>query len=98
MDPVFCLKRSHSLGLSLCIFCQERKTPTDDVREAGEQGLNTAQDATRSRKKLNDVKNREIVDLLENVLCRKDVHLIWHRNCYSQYTDKGKIQRLQLAS
>jgi len=39
---------------------------------------------------------REVVDHSESIMDSKDVGLIvWHTNCYSLFTDKGKIQRLK---
>jgi hypothetical protein len=97
MEPVISLKRLLSVDTHLCIFCQRTKRQ-DGVREAGEEGLVTVREATATRKKLRDVKNRDTVDRLDSVLTSKEeVSLVWHRNCYSQYTDKGKIQRLQAA-
>jgi len=39
---------------------------------------------------------REVVDHSESIMDSKDVGLIvWYTNCYSLFTDKGKIQRLK---
>lgn len=43
-----------------------------------------------------DVANREVIDRLKDLLRRNDdTCIVWHGNCYAQYTSKGKIQHLQ---
>ena len=94
MEPVLHLKRrSSSTSLNLCVICQK---DDKDVRQAGKQGLLTLKDAVTARSKLRDVSNRDIIHRLEVVLHSADAEsVVWHRNCYAQFTDKGKIQRLQ---
>jgi len=93
MDPVVTLKRALEVDLKLCIFCQK---PKDDVREATSYSKNVVYEATTKRRKYRDVANREVIDLLEDLLLRNDhTCIVWHGNCYAQYTSKEKIQRLQ---
>lgn len=43
-----------------------------------------------------DVENREVIDRLKDLLGRNDDNcIVWHGNCYAQYTSKEKIQHLQ---
>ena len=96
MDPVVTLKRALEVDLKLCIFCQKRNKPKDDVREATNYSKNVVSEATTKRRKYRDVANREVIDRLEDLLRRNDdTCIVWHSNCYAQYTSKEKIQRLQ---
>ena len=96
MDPVVTLKRALEVDLKLCIFCQKRNEPKDDVREATNYSKNVVSEATTKRRKYRDVANREVIDRLEDLIGRNDdTCIVWHGNCYAQYTSKEKIQRLQ---
>ena len=95
MDNVT-LKRAFEVDLKLCIFCQKGNKPKDDVREATSYSKNVVSEATTKRRKYRDVANREVMDRLEDLLGRNDdTCIVWHGNCYAQYTSKEKIQRLQ---
>ena len=66
------------------------------MRQAGKQGLVTLRDAVTTRSKLRDIRNRDVINRLEVVLQSTDAEsIMWHRNCYAQFTDKGKLQWLQ---
>ena len=96
MDPVVTLKRALEVDLRLCIFCQKRNKPKDDVRAATSYSKNVVYEATSKRRKYRDLANREVIDRLEDLLGRNDnVSIVWHGNCYAQYTSKEKILRLQ---
>ena len=96
MDTVLTLKRPLEVNLRLCIFCQKRSKSKDDLREATDYSKNVVHEATTKRKKLRDGANREVIDRLEDLFeSNKDVSIVWHGNCYAQYTSKEKIQRLQ---
>ena len=96
MDPVVTLKRALEVDLKLCIFCQKRNEPKDDVREATNYSKNVVSETTTKRGKYRDIANREFIDHLEDLLKRNDdTCIVWHSNCYAQYTSKEKIQRLQ---
>lgn len=93
MDPVISLKRPLAVELTLCIFCQKGDA---ELRSASTQGIATIGKATESRKKLRDSKNRTVIDRLDQVLRSECTSiLVWHKNCYSQFTDKNKILRLE---
>ncbi len=90
------LKRALEVFLKLCIFCQKRNKPKDDVREATSYSRNVVYEATSKRRKYRGVANREAIDRLDDLLGRNDdVSIVWHSNCYAQYTSKEKILRLQ---
>ena len=90
------LKRALEVDLKLCIFCQKRNKPKDDVREATSYSENVVYEATTKRRKHRDVANREVIDRLEDLLGRNDdTCIVWHGSCYAQHTSKEKIQRLQ---
>ena len=91
MEPIVSLKRSTNVVLSMCIICQERKD--DKIINGGQQGFQRLQDCATQRHKLKDVKNRSIIDRVHSNSSSKEP-LVWHKSCYSWFTDKGKIARL----
>ena len=96
MVPVVTLKRALEADLKLCIFCQKRNKPKDNVREATSHSKNVVYEATTKRRKYRDVANRVVIDRLEDLLGRNEnLCIVWHANCYVQFTSKEKIQRLQ---
>ena len=89
------LSSMSSIDHKLCIFCQDQK-PNDSLRKATEQGLTSVKNTTCIRKKFRDAKNKDLVDRLEMILETDDAErLVWHKACFSIYTDKGKLKRLQ---
>jgi hypothetical protein len=94
MDPIVNLKRAQSVDFNVCIFCQRSD---EGLRSASSQGLETLKKASESRKKVRDTKSRIIIDRLDDVVSSNSTSLLlWHKNCYSQFTDKNKIHRLEL--
>ena len=49
------------------------------------------------RSKLGDVDNREAINQLQNIIESTDetISIVWHRECYSVFTSKQKIDCLQ---
>ena len=47
------------------------------------------------RTKCRDVENRDTISRLEEIIGNTDVSIVWHAKCYSLFTSKDKIQRLQ---
>ena len=97
MTPVVTLKRALEVDLKLCIFCQKCNKPEDDVREATSCNRNVAivSKATTKPRKYREEANREVIERLEDLLGRNDdTCIVWHGNCYAQYTSKDKIHRL----
>ena len=73
------LKRALEVDLKLCIFCQKRNEPKDDVREATNYSKNVVSEATTKRRKYRDVANREVIDRLEDLLGKNDdTCIVWH--------------------
>ena len=66
------LKRASEVDMKLCIFCQKRNKPKDDVREATSYSKNFVYKATTKRRKYRDVANREVIDRLVDLLGRSD--------------------------
>jgi len=80
---------------SLCIFCQTHQANVP-LSQATDHGLAIVRNAADSRKKLRDTKNIDMIDRLENVFgSDMPKTLVWHRNCYGQFTYKNKIEHLQ---
>ncbi|CAB3989703.1 Hypothetical predicted protein [Paramuricea clavata] len=89
MDPVLTLKRSSKNDANACNFCQ---TSLKD------EHLGAATDHSRSvilRSKFRDGGNSETISRLEEVINCIDTSIVWHVKCYSLFTSKDKIQRLE---
>jgi hypothetical protein len=96
MDPAFTLKRTLGVDLKLCIFCQKHNKSNEVLKESTEYSRNVVHDAMIKRQKLKDIANREVSDRLNNLLAtNQEDSIVWHRNCYAQFTSKEKIQRLE---
>ena len=96
MNPVVTLKRTLEVDLKLCTYCQKRNKPKDNVREAKNHNKIVVYESTTKRRKYRDVADREVIDRLEDLLGRNgNLCIVWHVNCYAQFTSKEKIQRLQ---
>lgn len=94
MDPVLTLKRSSQVDLKACIFCQTH-LKDDNLRAASDYSRTAVRDAMNMRTKFRDVGNRETISKLEEVINGADALIVWHVKCYSLFTSKDKIQRLQ---
>ncbi|KAJ8890063.1 hypothetical protein PR048_009570 [Dryococelus australis] len=96
MEPVVSLKRASPVDYSLCRFCQSHKNKIP-ISTASDHGLSIVKAAACARRKLRDSKNIQAIDHLENVLnFGSPVSLVWHKLCYAHFTDKSKIERLQV--
>ena len=68
----------------------------DILFSATEQGLRSLKELSDGRRKLRDTANTETIDRILNATDRNQAEEIhWHKSCYAQYTDKGKISRLR---
>ena len=95
MEEVLNLKRQLSIDFSLCIFCQNSKT-RGDVFDASVQGFETLRQANRLRRNMHDSKNIDIIDRLDNLFASDQTEqVLWHKSCYSTFTDKNKLERLR---
>ena len=95
MEPAYPQKTSSptAIDFDYCILCQE--TGTGELMVPGEKGISKLKQAMMRRKKLRDSKNRDAIERLETIMDPShETSLRWHRMCYSQFTQKNKIQRL----
>ena len=95
MDPKVVLKRSSSRSIKskLCIICE--CLSKEHLSAATTTGLISLQEATCSRRKLRDLKNRETMDRVDNILSSdKNTAISYHKSCFSTYTSKERISRL----
>ena len=68
----------------------------DNVREATSYSRNVVSEATSKQRKYQDIANGEVIDCLGDLLGRNDdACIVWHGNCYAQFTSKEKIQHVQ---
>ena len=65
-------KENFEVDLKLCIFCQKRNEPKDDVREATCYSKNFVYEATTKQRKYGDVANRAVIDRLVDLLGTND--------------------------
>ena len=94
MEPLTSLKRCSMVDFTSCIICQSDKS--GDLRAATEHSLAIIKDITDVRKKLRDIKYRDVIERLDEIIqSDTSVQMFWHRGCYAQYTDKGKLERLR---
>ena len=93
MDSISSLKRLSNDSLSMCIICQEHKK-SEKLVKGGTQGVQRIEECANQRHKLKDLRNREIIDRVINVSALQELPT-WHRSCYSWFTDKSKIARLE---
>ena len=95
MEPVVTLKRKEQdVSFDLCIFCQESSRTKDTVFHQTEKGITTIKEATELRRKLRHCEFRSAVDRLTSIFLEtsdKAPELKWHRQCYSGYTHKRRI-------
>ena len=90
-------KRVHlesSEDLDLCIICQT----TGDLHEGTEKGLEKIKEFASMRHSLGDTKYQHAIDRIDRVIelaMAGSLTLLWHRKCYSYFTHKGKVERLQ---
>ena len=94
MDPVLTLKRSSQIDVNACIFCQT-SLKDEYLRAASDHSRTAVRDAMNLRSKFRDVGNRETISRLEEVINSTDTSIVWHIKCYSLFTSKDKIQRLE---
>lgn len=93
MDPILDLKRAREDDFEKCIICQDDKH--EKLLNASEQGLTTLKESASMRHKLRerDVKYRLTIERIATM--RDDIALVWHKSCYSSFTSKSKISRLE---
>ena len=97
MEERASLKRSAPIpSLSECIIYQGSKK--DILFSATEQGLRSLKKSSEERRKLRDTANTETIDRILNATDSNQAEEFhWHKSCYAQHTDKGKISRLRKA-
>ena len=82
------------MALNACIFCQT-SLKDEHLRAATDYSRTVVRDAMNLRSKFRDVGNRETISRLEEVINSIDTSIVWHVKCYSLFTIKDKIQRLE---
>jgi hypothetical protein len=81
-----------------CFICQSIKRPAKKfpLSQASAEGIERVVDCAAIREKCNDLSFQDTIDRLKNVnLSESDKQICWHRSCYSSFTNKEHIQRLQ---
>ena len=90
------LKRSREADFEKCVICQDDKRH-EKLLNASEQGLATLKDSASTRHKLRerDVEYRLAIERITTL--QGDIHVapVWHKSCYSSFTSKSKISRLE---
>ena len=89
MEELTSLKRPPEFSEDLCVICQEKKK--ENLVKCTEQGVNKLISAAQERKSYKDISSQDIID---RILNRSSIFK-WHRPCYSWFTHKEKIKRLQ---
>ena len=94
MEAVCCLKQNRSSTFENCIVCQEVKR-ADKLFNATKQGIQILLEAAESRSKLRDTQNRDAIERVLEIASEKEQQLVWHRSCYTSFTSKSHLYRLQ---
>ena len=93
--PVTSLKRQKGQDAKSkqCLFCGSK----GDLRCPSEEGKNRIVDAARERQRLNDTASSSIIKkiLPENGQDIATGTFKYHHKCYSNFTDKRKIERIR---
>ena len=92
-EPACSLQRERQIEHSICITCQRTKK---EYLRCIESGLLVLKNAATVRQTFNDPKNRTAI---ENILSASQSKafgsLEWHKTCYSLFTSKLHLDRLQ---
>lgn len=81
-----------------CFICQSIKRPAKKfpLFQASAEGIECFVECASIREKCSDLSFQDTIDRLKNVnLNEGDKQILWHRNCFSSFTNKEHIQRLQ---
>lgn len=94
MEAVYSLKRIHqSPNLEECLICQEKKR--ERLVKAGEKGFEMLKCASQTREKLCDIDSKPAIDRIKEISLHDVNPLLWHKSCFSLFTSKTPIERLQ---
>ena len=98
MEVTQSLKRSVPTSMNLCIICQELR-PNLPLLQKTDVGLRTLETSTQQRQDYRDIKNHDTIDRIKAALTKSPQEpILCHKNCYSTYTSKEKISRLEKAN
>ena len=81
-----------------CLLFQSIKRPAKNFhfRKHQPRGLNMFIFCAGVRECLNDLSFKHTLERLKNINLREtEKKILWHRTCYSSFTNKGHIQRIQ---
>ena len=80
-----------------CNFCQENKFPKKKfpLSKGTTTGIPRVLHCTDIRDSCNDEKYEHAIGRLKGLKDVENQDVFWHRDCYSEFTNEGHIQRLQ---
>ena len=95
MEAVCSLKRHRQpTDFKECIICQEEKADKNFI-QCGEQGLAKLKTLAVMRNRLCDAENRLVIDRILELSSSNVTQDLWyHKSCYSTFTSKSHIERL----
>ena len=101
MEAVFNVRRRRGRELTkleaeLCLICQ-RQTQ-EETRDATSAGVKSVKHALSTRTKFNCDVYIDTVDMLKSntdALNDASKKFIWHKSCYSTFTNKSHLERLK---
>lgn len=96
MDPVYTIKRKRPTDIDKlgCLFCNKT---TDDIRIASPEGKERTWIVAQQRRKHGDTSYADVLERLD-VLSEEqfyELEIRWHKNCYSSFSSKSKLDRLK---
>ena len=81
-----------------CLLCQSMKRPAKKfpLSQASPEGIERVILCAGVRECFNDLSFKHTLERLKNINLREtEKKILWHRTCYSSFTNKGHIQRIQ---
>ena len=91
--PVTSLKRQkgQEANYKNCLFCGGK----GDLRNSSDEGKNRIIEAARERQRFNDIASSSIINRILPERGQDIPQFKYHHKCYSNFTDKGKLERLR---
>ena len=94
MEAVCTLKRVHEPpDFQKCLICLEEKS--DKLINGGTKGLETLKRVSLALDRLFDTENKSVIDRVQALSAAESNKLWWHKACFSSFTSKSRIERLQ---
>ena len=93
MEAIANLKQgSDDIDIGKCLICQAEKS--EKLRSCMPQGIKAVKEAAKERAKRKNAKNRDTIDRVLDCVAKT---VSWHKGCYTSFTSKTLISRLNVS-